>query len=390
MGVLLSLTLNFILGPLSNWLDPQIQLSWRPIEEHLASPHRLKDLIHSGLSIKCSKLKLGPIMSFLLTVWHSVERVTGSMLKWHAQSPIFHNYSLLTGRVPFSFREWSERGVNVLSDVCDDGCLRLFTDLRATYDIPGTSFFLYLRPRSAMRAYGVPWGTPLPTHKLHTLLDVGVRSRGLVSALYSFLLASFCGPLAVHRVWTGDLDLPSGEICWLTVWNNLDETSKNVNHKLIHFKLIHRMYLTPRKRYFMKLVHSPVCDLCSLGRVGSFLHMYWECPDVASFWRLVSSTLSDLLEVDIPCSPKILLLNDTSSLNLPSTRIRILLAGLTAAKRMLALRWKPPHALTRTQWSQSFLSILYMELSVARMHGASQKTIQTWTSAVAAVKNLLN
>lgn len=63
--------------------------------------------------------------------------------------------------------------------------------------------------------------------------DLGVRSRGLVSALYSLLLASSRGPLAVHQVWTDDLDLPSGEICWSTVWNNLDETSKNLDHKLI-------------------------------------------------------------------------------------------------------------------------------------------------------------
>ena len=139
----------------------------------------------------------------------------------------------------------------------------------------------------------------------------------------------------------------------------------------------------------MKLIHSPVCDLCSLGQVGSFLHMFWECPAVSSFWKLVSSTLSELLEVDIPCSPEILLLNDTSLLNLSSTRTHTLLAGLTAAKKMLALRWKPPHTLTRAQWLQTFLSILYMEMSVARMHGASQKTIQTWASVAAMVKDLL-
>ena len=235
----------------------------------------------------------------------------------------------------------------------------------------------------------VPWGTPLATHKLHMLLDVGVRSRGLVSALYSFLLEPSGGPLTVHQVWARDLDLSNNEICWPTVWDNLDETSKNLNHKLIHFKLIHRIYLTPRKRFLMKLIHSPVCDLCSLGQVGTFLHMYWECPAVTSFWKLVSSTMSELLEVDIPCSPGILLLNDTSLLNLSSTRTHILLAGLTAAKKMLALRWKPPHTLTRAQWLQTFLSTLYMEMSVARMHGASQKTIQTWASAAAKVKDLL-
>lgn len=380
---------SYVLRPLSYWLEPKIQVSWRPIEENLAFPHRLQDLIYSGLTTKQSKHKLGPIMSFLLNVWNLVGRTTNSTLKWHVQSPIFHNYSLLTGGVPFSFREWSDKGINVMSDIYDEKGLRSFSDLRTIFNLPGKSFFFYLRLRSAMRAYGVPWNTSLSTHKLHTLLNVGTRSRGLVSALYSFITEPSCGLLAIQQVWACDLGIPSKDICWSTVWNNLDKTSKNLNHKLIHFKLVHRMYLTPRKRHFMKLVHSPICDLCSLGQVGSFLHMFWECHDVTVFWKAVSSTLSILLDIDIPYLPKVLLLNDTSSLNIFPAQTHILLAGLTAAKKMLALRWKPPYTLSRTQWLQTFLSITHMELSVAKMHGASQKTIQNWTTATMAVKNLL-
>ena len=80
-------------------------------------------------------------MLFLLMLWHSVGKTTDPVLKWHAHSPIFHNYFLLSGGEPFSSREWNERGVNVLSDICDDKGLKFFNDLQATYDISGTSFF---------------------------------------------------------------------------------------------------------------------------------------------------------------------------------------------------------------------------------------------------------
>ena len=110
-------------------------------------------------------------------------------------------FFLTTGGEPFSFREWSERGVSVLSDICDDKGLKLLIDLQVTYNIPDTSFFLYLHIRSAMQTYGVPWGPPLPTCRLHSLLDVKVGSRGLVSTLYSFLQDSSCGPLAVLLVY---------------------------------------------------------------------------------------------------------------------------------------------------------------------------------------------
>lgn len=72
----------------------------------------------------------------------------------------------------------------------------------ASHWISGTSFFFYLHLSSAMRAYGVPWSISLSTHKLHTLLDVRGRMRGLVSTIYNFLLESSYTPLAIHQVWT--------------------------------------------------------------------------------------------------------------------------------------------------------------------------------------------
>ncbi|TKS64932.1 LINE-1 retrotransposable element ORF1 protein [Collichthys lucidus] len=67
--------------------------------------------------------------------------------------------------------------------------------------------------------------------------------------------------------------------------------------------------------------------------------------------------------------------------NTPREHRRVLWAGLTAAKKMLALRWQPPHSLAWQQWANSFLEIVLMEWSVARMHGASHKTLQGWEAA---------
>lgn len=118
----------------------------------------------------------------------------------------------------------------------------------------------------------------------------------------------------------------------------------------------------------MKIVPSPNCDLCTLNVPGSFLHMFWECPNEFAFWRHLCS----MLEVNIPLSLTLLLLNDDSNLELSLQQRHILWAGLTAAKKMLALRWQPPHTLTWQQWANFFLDIVMMERSVARVHGASQ------------------
>lgn len=172
-----------------------------------------------------------------------VEKATHSQLKWHSHSPIFPNYGLLAGGVPFSITQWSYRGIHILSDVCNEEGLRMFNDLQLSFELPGSSFFLYLQLRSSMRAYGVPWEQPLYTHELHVILDVGAQTSGLVSKLYNILLSSSCGPLHVHLIWERDLDHHDGDVDWFTVWDNLDCTSKNPNHELIHFNFIHSLFI---------------------------------------------------------------------------------------------------------------------------------------------------
>lgn len=379
---------SYIIRPISVWFDPSMVVSWRPIEENLAYPHRLQDLIFSAFPSKSTQRQLGPIMSFLLSTWRAIEKQCQISLKWHTHSPLFNNFNLTTGGAPFKLPQWSTKGINILMDVWEENGMRSFDDICSLYNVAKSSFFFYLRLRLAMRTYGVPWGEKLATHPLYSLLNVRGKTKGLTSKIYA-LLNSGCKSLNIGYIWSRDLDITEKDICWTMVWNNLDHVSKNPNHKLIHFKFLHRMYLTPRRLHLMKLVSSPNCDLCPNRDVGSFMHMYWCCPEVTTFWEMVSLTLTKLFDVLIPYCPKLFLLNDTSALNLPSYHYPALFASLTAAKKMLALRWQPPHSLSRTHWLLSLLDILYMELSVARMHNAKQATITSWTSSIEKIKNLL-
>ncbi len=64
------------------------------------------------------------------------------------------------------------------------------------------------------------------------------------------------------------------------VWGMFKLSSKNPNHQIIHWKLLHRVYLTPMKRFYMNLSSSPKCNLCSQGSLGTFLHFFGECPSL--------------------------------------------------------------------------------------------------------------
>lgn len=98
--------------------------------------------------------------------------------------------------------------------------------------------------------------------------------------------------------------------------------------------------------------------------------------------------MSNILNDDIPVSPIILLLNDMSSIMLTYLQKIIILAGLTAAKRMLALCWQPPHTLSILQWANIYLEVINMELSVAKMHGSNGKTSSSWAETSSKVQLL--
>jgi hypothetical protein len=54
----------------------------------------------------------------------------------------------------------------ILFSIFRDEGLQVFNDLRAIYQLPGSSLLFYHHTTTI-----VPWGSSLPQHKLHRILD---------------------------------------------------------------------------------------------------------------------------------------------------------------------------------------------------------------------------
>ncbi len=142
-------------------------------------------------------------------------------------------------------------------------------------------------------------------------------------------------PLSIKTIWNRELSDLNLSVDWERVWSNLSLTSKNLAHRLIHFKVIHRAYITPYKRFKMKLQSNLNCHICNTTSSGTFLHMFWECPVVISLWTHVNLVLSSLLRIDWSVNPSLCLLNDDSGLCISSMQKRMLFAGFTAVKKTI-------------------------------------------------------
>uniref|UniRef100_A0A8C1GVL0 Reverse transcriptase domain-containing protein n=1 Tax=Cyprinus carpio TaxID=7962 RepID=A0A8C1GVL0_CYPCA len=310
----------FVLRSLSIWFDTASCVSWRSIEENIVKPHRLQDLIYSNISIKQSKVKFGSIITELISTWNAAEKYCRISPNWYLQSPIFFNSHLQLGGRPIYFSSWANNGVFTLSDIFGAEGLCSFLDVQKIFNLPGSSFFFYLQLRTAMHTYGVPWNGTLGLHPFHKVLTGG---KGLVSIIYAVLLQASDKPLSLDRVWKQDLTSDNNNLDWHLIWQNLSLSSRNPNHRMIHYNFIYRSYYTPRSLFRFEGLPSPNCTLCLQKSLGTFFHMVWECPGVVVFWKNVCSVLSTLLSQEIPYSPTLILLNDSSGLNLPAKSKRL-------------------------------------------------------------------
>ncbi len=184
---------------------------------------------------------------------------------------------------------------NTCGDIYDNQGLCSFQALRAKFCLPASAYFVFLQLRSALKAYGVPWSSSISSHPMRDWIAPSA-GRPSVSLIYNKIIDCITKPLSIKTIWNRELS----DLIYLStgrVWSNLSLTSKNLAHRLIHFKVIHRAYITPYKRFKMKLQSNLNCHICNTTSSGTFLHMFWECPVVISLWTHVNLVLSSLLKL---------------------------------------------------------------------------------------------
>ncbi len=212
-------------------------------------------------------------------------------------TPLWHNLNFVCGNRPFVHLSCSSLGVNTCSDIYDNQGLCSFQTLRTKFCLPASAYFVFLQLRAALKAYGVPWTFPISSHPMRDWIAPSA-GRPSVSLIYNKIIDCITKPLSIKTIWNRELSDLNLSVDWERVWSNLSLTSKNLAHRLIHFKVIHRAYTTPYKRFKMKLQPNFNCHICNTASSGTLLHMFWECPIVINLWTHVNLVLSSLLQID--------------------------------------------------------------------------------------------
>ncbi len=150
-------------------------------------------------------------------------------------------FNFVCGNRPFVQPSWSTLGVNTCGDIYDNQGLCSFQTLRTKFCLPASAYFVFLQLRSALKAYGVPWSSSISSHPMRDWIAPSA-GRPSVSLIYNKIIDCITKPLSIKTIWNRELSDLNLSVDWERVWSNLSLTSKNLAHRLIHFKVIHRAY----------------------------------------------------------------------------------------------------------------------------------------------------
>lgn len=80
-------------------------------------------------------LHCGPIIANTIRNFRVVEKDLKGNLKWHNDTPLWHNMNVRIGNKPLDFKPWTLKGINVTGDLYDGKGMLSYQDLKDRFDL---------------------------------------------------------------------------------------------------------------------------------------------------------------------------------------------------------------------------------------------------------------
>ncbi len=147
-------------------------------------------------------LNYGPSVASAMKNFRVAENHLCGNLKFHQNTPLWHNVNILIANRPLDFRPWASKGIRTVGDLFSDKGMLSFQDLCHFFGLSGSSFFFYFQVRSALKSHNVPLGAGFPIHPVIEWTKSS-PTRRFVSTIYSKLSGQQRN-LPVFNAWKRD------------------------------------------------------------------------------------------------------------------------------------------------------------------------------------------
>lgn len=177
--------------------------------------------------------------------------------------------------------------------------------------------------------------------------------------------------------WSKDLGIEISDRQWQKACILVHKCSLSTRMQETSFKLLSQWYATPAKLNKLYPQTSDLCWRCQKEK-GTLLHIWWQCPIIASFWSEVSRIICLITETTLSLDVACCLLHVTK-FSFKKYKNSLSRHLLNAAKSLIPLHWKSTNIPSIRDWFHKIIDICDMEETVAQSNDLIECYHKTWS-----------
>lgn len=163
---------------------------------------------------------------------------------------------------------------------------------------------------------------------------------------------------------------------WQSIWIQATKSSICTLYKENQYKILLHWYQTPDLLHSIYPTADSRCWRCYKHR-GTLFHVYWTCPLIIPYWRMVQSLLQSIFDVGMLLDPKIFLLGLPPA-TFSKISNKLLAHVLTAARCLVALKWKKRESPSLSKLHSRIRDVKRMEYLTASLNDTLDKHNRIW------------
>lgn len=352
---------------------------WTEMESNILSPS-LPLYLFSDSKVNLIKKTRNPIVKNMVKVWYNVKIFIKEPFILSRLTPIWGNQDFIPGRADAVFKQWASIGLRKIQDLYSIGSdyMMSFEELRHKYNIERKHFFKYLQLRSYILAKQNNLLKP-PNSKLEEMIIKCALKKGAISEFYHLLLSnSLDNSILKLNAWKEDLDLNMSLEEWELVCKKAHKQTINSRLRLLQYKWLMRVYVTPVKLNQYNPNIPDTCTKCGEEK-GTFFHCIWECREIKAFWVAITQTVKDIISKNLPLDPSFIILGlYPKNMGFTKSEQYFVDICLLQAKRLIALHWKNITIPSIRQWTNQMLATLPLERITFLLKGKKDEFESIW------------
>ena len=239
------------------------------------------------------------VLPFISTFYKNMlDYASEIMFKHLGQNIIWNNRNILVEGKSIFFREWYEKGVVFLSDLCDEnGAWLSFDTFCNTYNVR-TNFLRYLGVISAAKnaaklidvdlSQKHTFDSDSTTFTLLSGKRVNIAKSRSKEYYKEFIDIVLEAPIPCGK-WFREYSLSQDKF-----YNSLvmaKRCSTEAKLLAIQFKIIHNLVNCNGNLYKWKISDTDLCEFCNLSVKDNIVHALYECPSTANVLVSIFSLL---------------------------------------------------------------------------------------------------